>query len=648
MGRDSGFSRLSKVGVFSTLALTLSVLVLSPRVIGGQFDFENERWVLFGLGAAATLLGGLRYFVSAARELGSKAPGQYVLGSLGLLILAGYASWQTLGDWRQDAWWQVASIAAVLSLGEWYFSALQFRVTNSVPDLLSLLPEFADVIVDKEISRVRASELEVGDIILVRPGAVVPADGVVVQGSSTVDEQDLTGETLAVNKVEGSEVFAGTLNSASKKSAKALTIRVTATGGDLLVEGFSRKVLELAQERGAVDSLSSKLNSGLFILTIASALIGGGLWLVLDPSNWPTAIFCAAAVLLAANLAIISKASSLVGVMLASVAGSGGVLVRGRNALYRIRKSHIVVLNLVGTLTSGEPKLVAIHLARGTSLGSPREVLAVAAAADSNSSHPLARVILDEAAKRKIEPVELYELEMNPLGVSARMDGSSVLVGNAGILTANQVPIDVNDLVVVSSANERANQVVYVVIDNLLVGYLEFSDEVRETAREAITQLHGQRKRIVAITGEAAGVTEAVCKSLGITEFFAEVPKDRKVDIIDQLRKDGSIITVVGDPIGDSAILAAADVGIAIGVGAELGTQSADLEVITNEPRAVSRIMRLARRATRTVNLSLTLVTVFDVVAVAAAGFFAIPLASAGFVLLSTIVAGTSIWGLRK
>jgi len=648
MGRHSGFSRLSKVGVFTTLVLTLSVLVLSPSVIGGQFDFANERWVLLGLGASAGLLGGLRYFASAVGELRSKAPGQYVLGSLGLLILSGYATWQTFGDWRQDVWWQVASVATVLSLGDWFFSALQFRVTNSVPDLLSLLPEFADVIVDKEISRVRGSELEVGDIILVRPGAVVPADGVVVQGSSTVDESEITGEAIAVTKSEGSVVFAGTLNAASKKSAKALTIRVTATGGDLLVEGFSRKVLELAEERGAVDALSSRLNFGLFILTIASALIGAGLWLVLDPENWPTAVLCAVAVLLAVNLAVVSKVSSLVGVMLASVAGSGGVLVRGRHALYRIRKSHIVVLNLVGTLTTGEPKLIAIHLARGTSLGSAREVLAVAAAADANSSHPLARVILEEAKNRKVDAVELYELETTPLGVSARMDGSSVLVGSAGILTANQVPIDVNDLVVVSSANERANQIVYVVIDNLLVGYLEFSDEVRETAREAIAQLHTQRKRIVAITGESAGVAEAVCKSLGITEFFAEVPKDRKVDIIDQLRKDGSIITVVGDPTGDSAILAAADVGIAIGVGAELGTQSADLEVITNEPRAVSRVMQLARQATRTVNLSLVLVAVLDVAAMAAAGFFPIPLASAGFVLLSTIVAGTSIWGLRK
>ena len=648
MSKLSGYSTVNKVGVFATLLLALAVLVLSPAVFGSWFSFESDRWILLGLGLSAGLLGGLRYFVSGVRELDSKTPGQYVLGSLGLLILIGYASWQTFADWRVDGWWQVASVAAVLGVGDWYFASLQARVAGSVPDLLGLLPEFADVIVDKEITRVRASELEIGDIILVRPGAFVPADGVVVQGSSSVDESAITGEVISVAKGEGSAVYAGTLNTASKKSNKALTIRVTAVGGDLLVASFTRKVGELAAERGTVDALSARLTAGLFVLTLASALIGAGLWLVIDASKWANAVFCASAVLFAVNLAVISKASSMVNVMLAAIAGSGGILVRARTALYRIRKSHIVVLNLVGTLTAGEPKLVGIHLAKGTSLGSRNEVLAVAAAADANSDHPLAREILDEAATRKVEPAELYELENHPMGVTARMDGSSVLVGSAGILTSNQVPIDVQDLVQVATANERGNSVVYVVVDNLLVGYLEFSDEIRETAREAVAMLHTQRKRIVAITGEASGVTEAVCKSLGITEFFAEVVQERKVDIIDQLRRDGSIITVVGDALADSTTLAAADVAVAIGVGGELGTQSADLLVITNEPRAVARVMRLAKQSTRTVNLSLVLVTLFDVLALAAAGFFPLPIVSAAFVLLSTVIAGASIWGLRK
>ena len=648
MSKRDGYSTLNKVRVFTTLVLTLATLILSPSVLGASFEFTYEQWVLLGVGASATFLGGLGHFVSAVRELGAKSSGQHVLGSLGLLILASFASWQSFVDWRQDAWWQVASVASVLSLGEWYFASLESRVAKSVPNLLGLLPEFADIIVEKEINRIRTSELEIGDIILVRPGAVVPADGVVVQGSSSVDESAITGEVLAVGKTEGSFVYAGTLNAASKKSTKALTIRVTATGSDLLIESFTRKVAELAAERGTVDALSARLTSGLFVLTIAAALVGAGLWLAIDPSNWPNAVYCASAVLLAVNLAIISKASSLVNVMLAAIAGSGGILVRARNALYRIRKSHIVVLNLVGTLTTGEPKLVGIHLAKGTSLGTANEVLAVAAAADANSDHPLARVILAEARERKVEAADLYELEQHPMGVSARMDGSSVLVGSAGILTSNQVPIDVQDLVQVATASERGNSVVYVVIDNLLVGYIEFSDEIRETAREAVANLHAQRKRIIAITGESTGVTEAVCKSLGITEFFAEVVQERKIDIIDQLRQDGSIITVVGDPIADAATLAAADVGIAIGVGGELGTQSADLLVITNEPRSVARVMRLAKQSTRTVNLSIILVTFFDFVALAVAGFYPLPLLSAGFVMLSTLVAGASIWGLRR
>ncbi|MCX8530453.1 MAG: HAD-IC family P-type ATPase [Rhodoluna sp.] len=648
MRKHNGYSTMNKVGVFATLAFTLLVLVVSPNVFGVTISSDFDQWVLLGVGLAVASVGCLRVWVSAFGELRDRAPGQHVLSLLGLLVLSGFAVWQSFTNWRTDVWWQVASVASVLVVCDWFLSSMVARVAGLSPDLISLLPEFADVIVDNEITRVRASELEIGDIVLVRPSSVVPADGVVVQGSSSVDESALTGEAIAVDKGEGSHVFAGTLNASAKKSNKALTIRVTAVGGDLLVHSFTRRVAELAQERGTVDTLSARLTSGLFVLTVAAAFIGAGLWLVIEPDHWANGVFTASAVLLAANIALVGKASGLVSVMLAAVAGSQGVLVKARTALYRIRKSHVVVLNLVGTLTSGKPKLVEIHLAKGTSLGSVNEVLAVAAAADVNSDHSLARVILAEAAARRVEAVSLYEIEPHPMGVSARMDGSSVLVGNAGILTSNGVPIDVQDLVKVSAANERGNSVVYVVIDNLLVGYLEFSDDIRETARDAINKLHLQRKRIVAITGEATGVAEAVCKSLGITEFFAEVVQERKLAIIDQLRQDGSIITVVGDPFADAELLASADVGIAIGVGGELGSESADLLVISNEPRAVARIMRLAKRATRTLNLSLVFVTLFDVLAIGFAGFYPLPLASAGLVLVSTILSSSAIWRLRK
>ena len=648
MRKHNGFSTLGKVGVFATLALNLVLLIVSPAVFGVSISPEADQWIVLGLGFAALVVGAFGYFAGALAELRSQSVGQYSLGSLALIVLGGFAVWQSFTLWRSDVWWQLASVASLLGLGNWYFANLESRVSGFAPDLLELLPEFADVIVDKEISRVRASELEIGDIVLVRPGAFVPADGVVVQGSSAVDESVITGEAVAVEKGEGSLVYAGTLNASAKKSNKALTIRVTAVGGDILARSFTRKIEELASERGLVDDLSMRLTQGLFILTLASAFIGAGLWLVFDPNSWQNAIYCAAAVLLAVNLAVVSRISVLVGVLVASVAGAGGVLVRARTALYRIRKSHIVVLNLVGTLTAGAPKLVAIHLAKGTSLGSANEVLAVAAAADVNSDHPLARVIAAESVGRRVDEVSLYEIESHPMGVSARMDGSSVLVGSAGILTAYGVPIDVQDLVKVADANERGHSVVYVVIDNLLVGYLEFSDEIRETAREAVNRLHSQRKRIVAITGEATGVTEAVCKSLGITEYFAEVVPERKLAILDQLRQDGSIITVVGDPLADAAMLASADVGIALGVGGELGLQSADLLVISNEPQAVARIMRLAKQSTRTLNLGLTLVALFNVLALAAAGFFSLPLVSTGAVLLSTVIAGASIWRLRR
>jgi Cu2+-exporting ATPase len=646
MSKQNGYSTLGKVEVFATLALTLSVLVISPAVF--NVTFVDSNWWLLGLGSAGVLLGGLRYFASAVKELRSRRPGQYVLGSLALLLLSGYSVWQSLFDWQHDAWYQAVSVASLLAIGDWFFHGLISRIQGAVPDFQSLVPEFADLIDGKEISRIRASELEIGAIVLVRPGATVPADGVVVQGQSDVDESAITGESIPVHKSEGMPIYAGTFNASAKKSNKALTIRITAVGGDLLVESAQRAVSGLVSERAAVDELSKKLTFGLFILTIAVALIGSGLWLALAPTELGNAVFCASAVLLAANLSIVGNVSSLVNTLMAAVAGSGGILVRTRTALYRLRKSHIVVLNLVGTLTAGDPKLVEIHLAKGTSLGSANEVLAIAAAADANSDHLLARLISATAKERNLAEPALYEIEKISTGVSARMDGSSVLVGSAATLTQNNVPIDVQDLVKVADANSKGNSVVYVVIDYLLVGYLEFKDEVRETAREAVTRLRLQRKRVIAISGEAEGVVAGVCASLGIVEYFAEVLHERKLDIIDRLRQDGSIITVVGDAFADAQTLAASDVAVALGVGGELGTQSADVLVISDEPRAVSRIMQLAGRSNRTVNSLLIFVTILNVLGVSAAGFYPVPLATAGLVLVSTLIAGNSIWRLGK
>ncbi len=645
MPKVVGFSLVSRIGVFASIAFTLVVLVLEPWAFG--LEFENQAWFVFGFGLAAVLSGGLRHFAFALRELSARQVGQYSLGSFGLLLLVGLATWQSFVG-ESSAWLQAAAVVTLLSLGDWTFTQLKARVSGYSTDLLSLLPEYADVIVDKEITRVRASELEVGDIILVRPGSVAAADGFVVQGEGQLDESGITGEAALVAKSEGSFVYAGTVNRSSKRSNRAMTVRVSAVAGELFVERYTASIESLASERSKFDVFSRRLTGGLVILTIAAALIGSGMWLVLEPNSWELAVYSGAAVLVGVNLLMLSQVSVLINTLVASVAGASGFLVRARTALYRLRKSHVVVTNLVGTLTMGQLRLVEIHLAKGTSLGGVKEVLAVAAAANANSDHPLAKVILAEAERKRAPEVELYDLEKHSRGVSARMDGSEVLVGGPGILTMQNVPIDVQDLVKVATANEKGNSVVYVVIDNLLVGYLEFRDEIRETAREAVLQLQLQRKRVVVITGEAAGVTEVVCKSLGITEFHSEVVKERRLQLLEELRADRSIITVVGNQEDDAEALASADVGLALGVGWRLKSEVADFQVIGNEPRAVSRLILLAKSATRTATGIIALVTALNFAAIALAGFLASPALSAALVLVSTVFGGRLIWRLQR
>lgn len=641
MTKPTGFGALARLGVFATLALALAMLVLTPDF--GWLSFVGQQYWVIGVGSGALLFGGARSFLRSFRR-----DMQSILTALGLLILATSAAWQSVTDYRHDVWYQVAAVSALVALKDWYLAALEARVMGSIPDLPALLPEQADIIDGKEITRVFASELKVGDVILVRPGSVVPADGIVVQGKTEMDESFITGEAFPVAKGEGDFVVAGTLNLASKKSNKALTVRVTTVGSDLLVRGFNRAVNELANERASVDVLSGKLAKGLFVLTLAAMFIGAGLWLVLAPNSWLNALESAAAILLAVNLVVIARSSQLINVLVAGVAGARGILVRGRGALYQARKSHVVVMNLSGTLTLGKPVLSKIHLAKGTSFGSENEVLALVAALEARSNHLLASLILLESAKRGVEPAEVYELEPHPMGVTARMDGSEVLVGGPGILIANNVPVDVQDLVLMSAANEAGNSVVYVVVDGLLVGYLEFKDELRETAREAIRGLHRSGKRVVVITGEAAGVTAAVCKSLGVAEYFAEVLAENRLAVLEQLRSDGSIVTVVGDHLGDAPMLAAANVGVALAVGSELGVQSAEILVIASEPRAVGYIMRLAKRATRALNFNLAAVSLVNVLAMGLAGWLALPMISSATILASTLLAGSRIARLAR
>lgn len=650
MSKADGYGWLGRTRLWLTVAATLVVLAFTPAVeafFGYSIDLDSP-YLIAGLGLVPFALAFSRFLAGSLREWRRLRPGQHTLAALGLLVSVAAGVWADFFDNNRDYWWQVGVASSVLLLCDWLLSSTRGRAFSALPNLNNLLPEFSDVIEGREINRVAVSELRVGDIVLVRPGSVIPGDGVVVQGEGSVDEEAITGESLEVAKTQGSRVFAGSVNSSAKKSNRALTIRIDALGSDLLVSGITRRVQELAFAPVKGESRAVMWASIGFYFLLAVGLFGAGLWLVLEPGQIVLALSCLATVLVGSNVSALSYTLPLVKSLTATVAAQNGILLREDRALYLARKSHVVVFSLAGTLTVGDPRLVAIHLPRNSSIGTRDEVLALAAAAEERSDHPLAGAIRSEAAARDLTLPELHTIEPHPVGVSARFEFSEVLVGGPALLTQHNVPIDVADLMAVTAANERGNTIVYVVVDSLLVGYIEFADEVRQTAREVIRTLQLQRKRVVLLTGEATGVAEGVAKLVGITEVFAEVRQDRKVDIIDQLKADGSIITVVGDAFDDAATLALADVGVALGVGGEIAEQSASVAVIPAEPRAVGKLITLAKRSVRITTQNVVSSTVYNVASLGVSGFLFSPALGSASLLLSTIYTTANVLRMRK
>lgn len=641
MSKLQGFGTLSRMRLWLSVLLAIALFVLSvtaQKFFGYRFLFEAE-WVTIGLGIAAFVLVFVRMLRLALAESKLRRPAQAWLSLVGLVILLGLAAWQEFVTVApHDYWWQLGLVAAVLLIADWLTLRARGKALGAMPNLMQLLPEFADVLDGQEINRVPIDELRVGDVVLVRPGARVPGDGVVVQGEAKVDESEITGDIVAALKSAGHKVLAGSVNVSSRKANHALTVRIDAVDSDLLLASVLRRVASLSTEPVKREDTAVVWSSIGSLFVVAVALLGSGLWLVLRPSDWTDAVACFVAVLVGSNVSSAASSLPIAKILSNIVLARNGILPRSRNAIMNTRKSHIAVFSLAGTLNLGAPKLVAVHLARNTSFGSADQVLALAAATEVRSEHSLAEVITREAEERNLELPDLYEIEPHPLGVSARYDGSAVLVGGPGLLTMHEVPIDVNDLVRVAAANERGNTIVYVVVDSLLVGYLEFANEIRQTAKEVVRALQLQRKRVVMLTGESTGVAEAVAKQLGITEVFAEIPQDRKVAVLEKLREDTSIIVMVGDSLDDAPTLAIAEVGIALGVGADIAAESADVSVITPEPRAIAKLIEVAKRYSAVSTQNLFIGLLLNVATFGLAGWLAMPALGACVLAASTFL----------
>ncbi|ROS76160.1 Cu2+-exporting ATPase [Curtobacterium sp. PhB130] len=602
-------------------------------------------WVSPVLGTVLFLYGGWPFLTGGWSEARTKHPGMMLL--IGMAIVVAFvASWITslgLFGLDLDFWWELALLIVIMLLGHWIEMRAMGVASSALDALAALLPDEAEVIDDGgDVSRVPVSSLQVGQTVVIRPGGRVPADGEVVDGRAQVDESMITGESVAVERAAGDRVVAGTVATDS-----SIRVRITATGDDTALSGIQRMVAEAQASSSRTQVLADRAAALLFYFATGAAIITFVVWILLGS---PTeAITRTVTVLIIACPHALGLAIPLVVAISTERAAKAGILVKDRLALERMRGIDTVVFDKTGTLTTGSPEVV-------DTIGDDA-VLGLAAAAERDSEHPVARAVVAAAADRGIAvPSDVDDTGSVPgRGVSATVAGQRIEVGGPAMLRESGavMPDDFAERVDGWRADGAA--VIVAVVDGTVRAAFAVRDAVRPESAEAVRALHDRGIRVAMVTGDAQQVADAVARELGIDEVRAEVLPEDKDGEVARLQESGAVVAMVGDGVNDAPALARADVGIAIGAGTDVAVQSAGVVLASNDPRRVLTVIDLSRATYRKMVQNLVWATGYNVLSVplaagvlAGVGFVLSPAVGAVLMSLSTVIVSLNAQLLRR
>ncbi len=590
-------------------------------------DFPAARWISPMLGTVMYFWGGRPFLTGAIGEIRSRAPGMMLL--IGLAITVAFvSSWgATLGvlDHQLDFWWELALLIVIMLLGHWIEMRSLAQTSAALDSLAALLPDEAERVEGDETGRgggssivtVAPSELRVGDVVIVRPGGSVPADGEIVDGAADVNEAMVTGESVPVRREVGDHVVAGTVATDS-----GLRVRVTAVGDDTALAGIQRLVTEAQNSSSRAQRLADIAAGWLFWFALGAAVITAAVWGVLGRPE--EAVIRTITVLVIACPHALGLAIPLVVSIATERAARAGVLIKDRLALESMRTVGAVLFDKTGTLTKGEPSVTAVA---ATGSHSDEAVLALAAAAETDSEHPLARAIVTAARARAVKVPAASNFSSSPaVGVTATVDGRQVRVGGPRLLEeAGQA-----ELPEATAWHAEGAIVLHVLVDGAVAGACKLADEVRPESRQAVDDLHRLGIEVVMITGDAEPVARAVADELGIDRMFAGVrPQDKSAKVA-ELQAEGLRVAMVGDGVNDAPALAQADVGIAIGAGTDVAIASAGVILASSDPRSVLSVIKLSKATYRKMQQNLWWAAGYNLISVPlAAGV----LAPVGFVM---------------
>jgi Cu2+-exporting ATPase len=598
-----------------SLALTVPVVVLSHDIqewFGYQVPtFPGSDYLPAILGTIVFLYGGLVFIRGAVGELRDRQPGMMTLISLAIFV-AFVTSWAgTLGLFEVEIWWELATLITVMLLGHWLEMRSIAQARGALTALAELLPDTADRVTDGGTETVSTSALAVGDVVLVRPGARAPADGVVVDGAADVDESMITGESRPVPKDSGDQVVAGTV-----VAGGSLRVKVSAVGQATALSGIMRLVETAQASASRAQALADRAAAILFYVALAAGAVTLAFWWLQGDSEG--ALVRTATVLVIACPHALGLAIPLVIAIGTSIGARSGLLVKDRIALERAREIQVVIFDKTGTLTRGRP-VVAAAVA---SEGDDAELLRLAAAVEADSEHPLARAIVDAAGRRGIRPAAAVEFEsLAGRGARARVDGRDVAVGGPRLLA----DFGLQPMAETEAWAREGRTVLHVVAAGRIIGAVALEDEIRPESHEAIRDLHALGLRVAMITGDSQAVADSVARRLGIDEVAAQVLPADKAAAVRRFQEGGRKVAFVGDGVNDAPALATADVGIAIGAGTDVAVESAGIVLVRSDPRDVVGAIELSRASYRKMIQNLVWATAYNLVAIPVAAGLLVP-----------------------
>lgn len=622
----------------STL-LTLPIVALTPMIqmwlgFDSALSFEGDLYVLFGLSTLVYFYGGMPFLKGIVRELKHRQPGMMTLVAVSISTAYAYSSSVVFGLTGETFFWETATLIDIMLLGHWIEMKSVLGASRALEQLAALMPATAHVVEkDGSVKDVPLSSLRPGMMVLVKPGEKVPADGVVTDGTSSVNESMLTGESKPVRKSKGGKVIGGSVNGEG-----SLNVEVQRTGEDSFLSGVIRLVREAQQSKSKTQLLANKAAFWLTLVAIGGGALTLFAWLWIAGADFSFALQRTVTVMVVACPHALGLAVPLVVAVSTALSAHHGLLIRNRAAFESARAIDAVVFDKTGTLTEG--RFGVTDVVSFSDAVKEQEMLRLAASLEANSEHPIAQGIARhfEGGKARVSDFR----SLTGRGVEGTVDGRHVMVTSPSF--ARESSWDIRDDRI-GSLSAQGKTVVIVAVDGKAAGAIALADVIRPEAREAVKTLKERGIKAMMLTGDNARVAQWVSQEIGLDEFMAEVLPDQKAQKIREIQSRGMTVAMVGDGINDAPALASADVGIAIGAGTDVAVEAADIILVNNDPRDVTTILGLARTTHRKMVQNLAWATGYNVVALPLAagvlfdqGILLSPALGAVLMALSTVV----------